>query len=698
MNKNEKSNKKLDTQYQTNNKLKIDTYNSTTINYRNNNLSNELKTIEPTTTLPAFTMFKGFYNKKFNLTSYKNDRDNSRSRSRSPERRIEPHKIRGNGIPDDALERIKFLGTIFKDPDFQKYYANRPKKKFHKFEQIIDYIVNYRKNHSELESVMMAFYFVCHEIKYDSTFFKKNNNNNFNNNNNHNNTENNEKKKNTNIKNFQKHEIVYRKGRALSLGFTNLFEYILKRMEVKYKHLEGYCKLIPKNVKLNPYTSDIVMKTISNNLSNMKISINDNNKENLKNTKYISPNTVIRNNTSSSTKNISNYIKAIKSSTNLLTERTKEKNFPINHCWNAIYIKGEWYFVDTLFGSGGILDEKIDFFRNPNEKRFCEDIDIFFNPFYFMPLPKFLIMTHRPNEDNWQFVDKTLNFNQFINKNYTDIAQFYRGVYQYSVELLTHDYPIIEINSKQNLAVKLRLKKSVLQSDLYDISGKNKIADVKYSFIEKKNIFIFEPTFPCNGDYILRINCRSLTSTDLVYWPLVDYIVKLHDQISFSHFDKYKKIKLNINKESIEKKDTFTLPKLNNANSQTLYQPKIINDYSHFFPSKINKKICYDNDGFVLLEPRITYLKKGSTIKFKVRIKGASVVSVLDGNHWMHLKKTEKDIYEGERTIKTDNVSICCLRGRNIFTEVYRFKAIKEKSVDSKLFMIKLKNKSKIKK
>ena len=64
----------------------------------------------------------------------------------------------------------------------------------------------------------------------------------------------------------------------------------------------------------------------------------------------------------------------------------------------------------------------------------------------------------------------------------------------------------------------------------------------------------------------------------------------------------------------------------------------------------------------------------------------------------MHLKKTEKDIYEGEKNIKTDNVSICCLRGRNIFTEVYRFKSIKEKSVDSKLFMIKLKNKSKIKK
>ena len=85
-------------------------------------------------------------------------------------------------------------------------------------------------------------------------------------------------------------------------------------------------------------------------------------------------------------------------------------------------------------------------------------------------------------------------------------------------------------------------------------------------------------------------------------------------------------------------------------------------------------------------------------VKFKVKIKGASIVTILDGNHWHNLKKTEKEIYEGEKVIKADNVSICCLRGRNIFTEVYRFKPIKEKSVDSKLFMIKLKNKSKIKK
>ena len=119
-------------------------------------------------------------------------------------------------------------------------------------------------------------------------------------------------------------------------------------------------------------------------------------------------------------------------------------------------------------------------------------------------------MTHRPKEDMWQFVDKTMTPTQFINNNYPDIAQFYRGVYQYNVELLTHKYPVIDMNIKDNLTIELRLKKAVLQSDLYDISGKTKIGDVKYSYVESKNIFIFEPSFPSSGEYLIKVKCRSL--------------------------------------------------------------------------------------------------------------------------------------------------------------------------------------------
>ena len=650
-------------------------FDSTNYNFRT--ISSDMKKYNPSSTLPAFSDFKGFYNKKFNLTNYKIERENSRSRSRSPERIYQEHKPRGNGIPTDALDRIIYLGNILKKDTFQKYYSTRPQRKTAEINEVCDYIIKFRKTHSELESAMMAFYFVCHEIKYDGNYFQLIN------------SENNVIKKQKKIKNLrvsQKPENVFKKGRALSTGFTNLFELLLKKMEIKYKHIEGYCKLIPSNN---------IVHTSSLLFPNLKIQVkNSNNNRNEKN------NFTTRYNTSKN--NLNSKIKTFKSTMNLTMRKNTENdenNLPINHCWNAIYIRGEWYFVDTLLGSGGIAGEKIDSVNNPNDKKFCEDSDIFFNPFYFMPLPKYLIMTHRPKEDIWQFVDKTMTPTQFVNKNYPDIAQFYRGVYQYNVELLTHKYPIIDMNIKDNLTIELRLKKAVLQSDLFDINGKTKIGDVKYSYAEAKNIFIFEPSFPSSGEYLIKVKCRSLTSTDLIYWPLIDYVVKAHGKlVGFSHFDKYKKVKTIENKDLFDKKQTMsmTLPKLNAT--QIINRPKIISDYSNFLHSRFNKKICYDNEGFFLIEPRIPYLKKGNIVKFKVVVKGANNVTLLDGNHWFSLKKIDKDTFEGEKNIKTDNVSICCLKGRNIFTEVYKFKFAKEKSVDTKFFMAKLlKNKQKLK-
>lgn len=132
------------------------------------------------------------------------------------------------------------------------------------------------------------------------------------------------------------------------------------------------------------------------------------------------------------------------------------------------------------------------------------------------------------------------------------------------------------------------------------------------------------------------------------------------------------------------------LPKINSLMAKTFYiQPKIINDYTMIFPSKANKKICLDNEGFFLLEPRTNFLKKGTVFKFKVRFKGGvNNVCLLDGNQFFFFKKIERDIFEGEKKIENDNVSICCLRKGGVYTEVFRFKIIKEKSVDSSKFMM----------
>ena len=57
-----------------------------------------------------------------------------------------------------------------------------------------------------------------------------------------------------------------------------------------------------------------------------------------------------------------------------LNENNLKNNNNNNHFREAIYIKGEWYFIDLVFSSGG-LNYIIP--NNENEK-----ID-YFNPFYF---------------------------------------------------------------------------------------------------------------------------------------------------------------------------------------------------------------------------------------------------------------------------------------------------------------------------
>jgi len=599
---------------------------------KNRFLSNTAQNFNKITPLKTISNFKGFFNKRFNLTKYRNERQNAFALSHSLEKIIKPHQLRGNGIPNEASERIRYLKKIFTSEKFQNYYKKRPKIKVATFESMTDYLINYKKKSSELEAVMMVFYFLAHEIKY---------------------LKNNDTITNKNLKTSQKPENIFESKKALSIGFTNFFEYFLKRMEIRYKHIEGYCKLIPKNN--SRFMTNINEPNNPNNILNNNL--------NSTHTSNINPFQTL--NTSSSEKDIS----------------TDE--FIINHCWNAIYIKREWYFVDVLLASGGVQELKSP--QNQDDTN-CVDSDYNFNPYYFMILPQYLIITHKPVEDLWQFTDKTLTLKQFLKRNVDDYSHFFKGLYQNDIEFLSHSSPLIKIDLKNNLVIKLRLKNSLLGADLFNNAG-SKILEIKYSYEESTEIFTFEPYFPSGGDYIIRITARSVTSTDLVYWPLIDYIVKVENKTKYSYFDKYKKRMKTLPGKKSSSKDLM-LPKLN----KTLYnQPKIISDYLKVFPSRKNKKICYDNEGFHLIEPKTSFLKKGATVKFKIRMKGVGSIAILDGNQLFYLKKTERNVYEGEKEVKTDNVCICCVRGKNVLTEVFRFKELKEKSVDSKLFFIKIK-------
>ena len=79
----------------------------------------------------------------------------------------------------------------------------------------------------------MAYYFICHYINYDYNFLERKDD----------------------YKASQSVENVFKNKRALSLGFTNLFETFMKKLEIKCKHIEGYCKLLPDRIKYMTYNN-----------------------------------------------------------------------------------------------------------------------------------------------------------------------------------------------------------------------------------------------------------------------------------------------------------------------------------------------------------------------------------------------------------------------------------------------------------
>lgn len=588
--------------------------------------------------LSYFNQFSGFFNTKFNLTSFKKEREESRSASKSPKIRL-PHQIRGNGIPKTLTERFKFLKDTFENEKFKKAYEKCPKRNESSLEDFCEYIVNYSKKNTVINAIFLAYYYICHEIKYDSDY----------------------KEKFEDFKDFkiaQQAENVYESGLGLSLGFTNLFETIMKKLDVRFRHIEGYCKYLPRD------NSDFI-----NNLYSTKKNNNKNN--NISLTMY---------NNSTNTSSILNSSKFMNSNKFFDYYEPETENIYdyINHCWDSIWYKGEWYLVDTLFGSGSVeIEDKI---AGPNQIA-SKDPNENFNLFYILIWPNLLINSHFPAEDNWQLTDKIITFKQFLNKFIVDYPKFYKGVFEYNVDLLTHKEPFIQITNKDNLVIKLKIPNYIIEGNLYSPATGQKVSEIKFNYEQKDKIFTFEPIFPKIGDYILRVSLRAINSTDLSYRPLFDYRIRVINTTLFNYFNKYN-TKLISHRYDKERPFDDILPKIGNRNPNlnTNYNiNRIVSDYKKIFPSKSIKRVCYDNEGFYLLEPRSGFIRKGVVTKFRVRIKGASNASILDGHKLINLKRKEDDVYEGQKMLETDNVSICCLRGKNVFTEVFKFRPRKNK-------------------
>ena len=598
----------------------------------NSNLLNKFKTTSKlnykSISLLTSDNFKGFFNKNFNLTNYHKQREESRSHSKSPERIYLPHKLKGNGIPNKLLDRLNFLKSIFQNKKFLNFYDSviekiKEEKKKPSLNEISNFLLNFNDVHGELDQFAMIYYFICKYMEFDvnGSENKKNNN-----------------------KFEQNVEKIFKLKKCLSEGFCNLFEYFCKKKNLRYRRIYGYCKYLNIN-DMQKNSSGIFNSSsgIFNSTSNFQNSISTN----------LNKNTIT----------ISNNDKILEN----------------NHCWNAVFIKGKWYFVDCLMGAGGPI-EKFNELPGTIEKNF-------FNPFYFMTPPEYLILTHIPYNDDWQKTSKIINDVQFMRKKFLNLGEFYKSIYDKNISYISHDYPLITHFDKENLIIKIKSEDIIVHADLYLKNKTSKISEVKISSDEDDiNLILIEPYFPIYGEYNLVITSRDVDSNDLIYNRLLEYNIKVKENNKFSYFEKYKeKIKFYQNKRP---ETEIQLPKISlnlnlNRYNNHLNQPKIINDYSKIFPSKNNKKICFDNNSSYIIEPRNLILRVGEDFKFKIRVKNANHVCVVDGRKFNFLRRTDENTFEGQVEINNENVCLCCNRN-NVFTEIYRFKVIKSNLINRK--------------
>lgn len=333
----------------------------------------------------------------------------------------------------------------------------------------------------------------------------------------------------------------------------------------------------------------------------------------------------------------------------------------INHHWNAIYINSKWYFCDLTFGSGGIKPRG----------QFKKD---YFNPFYFLTPPDTLIETHRPIDDLWQLSTKIIPSNQFSAKKEILFGDFYKQVYDYNINLVSHDFPIIHFDyCNKPLNIKLGLKEMAIQANLYFHNFRNKISDVKFSFDDKKKIFSLEPIFPENGEYWLEILFREFSSNENQYLPLINYKIIVDDSQE-KYFENLKKQKImQEQKEKLLKELKKSRPK----SVKLAFMSSTIIDRKDLINNKNQKCICLDNEGAYLISPQNNNIKIGQENNFKIKVPNSEGVCVLDGKNWNYLKRMKKDknIWIGKIIINNENILILSMKDNSLYTEVFQLKA-----------------------
>lgn len=188
------------------------------------------------------------------------------------------------------------------------------------------------------------------------------------------------------------------------------------------------------------------------------------------------------------------------------------KDTPSNHAWNAVYVCGEWRFIETTWGAGTV----------GNNKQFKKN----FTEFYFLTDPEHFIVDHYPCFDNdevesakWQLLKKPMSLEAFNRR-----IKPSRHAREWDIRFKSHKMNVLEMN--KTIDIKFHTKSTKLDDvnvKLFDSMGRNK---EQYVGIRKQNkIFSVTVTPPSSGEYTLDIY-GSVGADSNTLECLITYVIK----------------------------------------------------------------------------------------------------------------------------------------------------------------------------
>ena len=271
-----------------------------------------------------------------------------------------------------------------------------------------------------------------------------------------------------------------------------------------------------------------------------------------------------------------------------------------SHAWNAVKINSKYYLVDPTWGAGGCSGDA--FYKE-------------FNDIYFCTKPELFIRKHLPVDSKWQFLDRVVTMEEFV-----QMAKLSNGFFDCGFNSINPDTNSINVQGQSKIILTYDPSIDVtLTLNLYYIQNNNQ-EEVNNKLFYTKGNGKAEINFITSkkGEYKLRIYGR-LVGTDREP-HLVDYKI--------------------INTKEMD--DSLGYP----------------NIYSY-----------YSNSDMQIIQPLNSPLKKGSSVKFQIKTKTYSDLYLVYDGKFDKMTKTN-GVFEKTITVSGSQVRVSVLKDDSYWTAI----------------------------